>query len=432
MRLLEALKRDADYATSYPAGVVRDPRGLPLPEVDMSVPVTLQDFEDGREWPPDRCLERDKRIRHQVAARRGDYYPWFHPKALPLLLSLSPIGDFFDVVAAMLLASEPAPGEPQEVRSVLQRAAEDAIYSMLTHGRAIILGVGDDITVVDVRYAWPFADESGWVFVTPRTSGVALDEQPDLVDVLTWVDGVLGGYTARWQSSGTDLEPRGRIGEQLDVVPAESGVMLVTADRPPIRGRWGAAMCNALIPVAVEMARRESGISYVLDRNERPVFQMAQANADTGFLADTGTGESEPLSSAELRKMAPALRQHDVVVLPDGAQPGEYVTWDSNMASSFAFLDHLDRVWTRATGMAPVEGGDSGSVPSGVAVARRNAMLVARNRQLHSSVRDALIQARGGREFVWDYVDTMLASDASTSQDQPLVAPDVELPADAV
>ena len=70
------------------------------------------------------------------------------------------------------------------------------------------------------------------------------------------------------------------------------------------------------------------------------------------------------------------------------------------------FMDHLEMCWSRASGQMPLESGDSAGEESGVAFARKQVRLVARSRELHEAIKDALTIVVG--EFEWPYVDAML------------------------
>lgn len=401
--------RDQAQNADYPSAESRRPHGLPFKRVELGGTVTLDDLADGGEWPPPRLQDRAKRMRIQHDAAHGQYSELVDTDSMDVLLS--PIGDYEDTVTALLLASGPTAGEPG-LDMMIQDAVEQAAIDMIRHGRALLLGGPEQgVRCIDIRYCWP-TDEGAWLVVSPRITVESDDGHPDVVDVWVWAEGQIAGVTREWEqgSGGT-----GRIGPVIGDLPGEP-TGLAVADHSPITVGWGTPLSDRLIPLAVAMARRESGLDYAIDRHERPVVQFEQSALDLdGIYRSPGSKGTVGIEQA--RQLAPALRQHDVLIVSDGMTPGEYLTWDSSMAASFQFLDYLGRAWTRATGFAPIEPGDSGQVPSGIAVARRNAMGVARVRRLHSTLLDALHQL--GLPVEWEYIDSMLAGQGEADPMSP-------------
>ena len=137
--------------------------------------------------------------------------------------------------------------------------------------------------------------------------------------------------------------------------------------------------------MAVALARRESGADYALDRFEVPTFQIAMANADASR-ALLGVEEQRELTIDEVRSWVPTLLGHDVLLGRDGYQAGAFIQADLSTDKALNFLARLDQRWTQKTGQVPVEQADTGDVSSGVAVARRQARLVARSRERHTAL----------------------------------------------
>jgi len=171
------------------------------------------------------------------------------------------------------------------------------------------------------------------------------------------------------------------------------------------------------------MIRRESGMSSAIDRNEHPITQFPisiQALLGAGIVEEGEDGKMR-LSGLGVKTMkgiqratqgqAQTLRQHDTMMIIDGMETGEILSWDQNLDGSDQFLQRLDFRWTQATGFAPIESADSGAVESGVALARRNAMGVARTRsQIWAPLKSALTQVLG-RPAEWEFVDAGAADD---------------------
>ena len=396
---------------SYVAGPDRDPIGLPLTEIWLGVFVEPSDFAKDQPWPPRRGGARHARFAAQHAAARGDYTTWI-PAAAKITLPSNPIGAYIDEVRSIMLASAPADNEPTEVRRMIRRAIGRAVADLIKHGRAVAYGGEGNLVVPDIRYAWPF-DDDGWALVVPQ---MTTSDDADIVDVWT-LDGETLEGQRRELSTGTASDSvYGTLGDVVEDYLSEPA-NVAYADRPDIVNGWGTP-ADDLIPLAVNMARRESGIDYAVDRNERPAIQLSVPPSDRGEF-DTVSTQST-VTDADMQTTADAVyRNHNVLTLADGRGRAEYLVWSAPMEASFALLDRLDQHWTRATGSPPVESADSGNVESGVALARRKAGLVAKARELHEAVYDMLTTVMG-RPFEWPYVDTVLNSmDETEDPDDP-------------
>ena len=132
------------------------------------------------------------------------------------------------------------------------------------------------------------------------------------------------------------------------------------ADRPDIVNGWGTP-ADDLIPLAVNMARRESGIDYAVDRNERPAIQLSVPPSDRGEFDTVSTSVNRqatricrPLSqmlSTATTTCSHSQTEEDEPNIWSGPHP-----WKPASPSSTG----LDQHWTRATGSPPVESADLG------------------------------------------------------------------------
>ena len=109
---------------------------------------------------------------------------------------------------------------------------------------------------------------------------------------------------------------------------------------------WGKSHVDDLVPIAVAMARRESGMDFAIDRHEVPIYEVSIASADSGVGWDPalGTTSNTTLTNEQFRDMAPSLNEHDVTILTDGRRNGKYVQASLNTQDSLAFFDRLKAV----------------------------------------------------------------------------------------
>ena len=147
---------------------------------------------------------------------------------------------------------------------------------------------------------------------------------------------------------------------------------------------------------------------------------MANADASAALL---GVEAPRELTIAEIRANVPTLLGHDVLLLRDGYRSGEFAQADLSTDKALNFLARLDQRWTQKTGQVPVEQADTGDVSSGVAVARRQARLVARSRERHTGLK-GMFSRLLGRPLDWLYVSDMMSD--PHEDDPPPDAPPVD------
>ena len=365
-----------------------------------------------------RGLHRTCRMEALRSAAMGDYSPWL-PDYRPDV-AFNPIGDYIDDVRAVMMASHPGEGLEAAVRRRLRRAIGTGTWNLIVYGRTVFVGSAGTVMAVDMRYAWPFDDGESWAFVVPQVTGRSGygTGWPDVVDVWIASGNVLGGYRQRLVSEQT-LSTYGQLGEIIETFPA-AAMGVSYCDRPPVLDGWGKPHTETLTPIAVAIARRESGADYAIDRNEVPKLQVKIANADAGMGLPGSPSLSRDragLTPDELRRELPGYTENDILVPLDGWGEASYVQAELNTEASLAFLDRLDRAWNRATGQMPMESGDSAAEESGVAFARKQVRLVARSRELHEGQYDALEELVG--LFDWPYVGTMLGTMSDPANPAP-------------
>ena len=372
----------------------RRPEGLPLRPINLGIQVSLADFAGETPiWPPIRCIERAARMELQERGSVGDFTPWLDTELFDV--QVSPIQAYEEDVSALLMAQPPGLDLDDELQAQVSNSIEGMNRDMLRHGRSIVLGNASTVFTLPIRFSWPLA-EGGWVMVMPETSAEAQDINPDQVRVLVWLDGVMTGMLREWDGSS-------QLGSVIGELPAVA-VDLAVADRAPIMGGWGTPISDRLINLAVAMSRRESGVDWAIDRNERPLTQFRMdVQPQTIAKALPDMLQHAEIDTKALRGAAPSLRAQDVLIVPPGMDPGEMLTWDQNIDGSDRFLMRLDTRWSEQTGFSPIESGDSADVPSGVAIARRSFRGTARTAQLHHSIRRAISQVMG-TPLLWDYI----------------------------
>ena len=419
MSPIQALRALSEQTqTSRPLAELRRPVGLPLPEVWMSIPVTLDELSEGSIWPPTRGLRRRRRMDAQHAAARGDYSTWL-PNYAPDIVT-APISSLVDDVRSIMSSTLPEIDEPDAMLAMLCAAVGSAVHDMIVHGRTVAVFDGTSLLSLDVRYTWPlWGIADGWVTVTPTVTPASQDGDPDVATITAYANGQSSTVIRRLDASN-QAGTYGTLGPEVASIEGPT-VAVAHTDNPPVIDGWGEG-CDHLIPIAVALARRESGADYALDRFEVPLFQIGMASTDASQ-ALLGVESPRRLTETEIRQMVPTLLGHDVLLLTDGYRPGEFAQATLSTDKSLNFLARLDQRWTQKTGQVPVEQADTGDVSSGVAVARRQARLVARSRERHTGLL-TMFNRLLGRPLNWPYVSDMMAD--PHEDDPPSDAPPVD------
>ena len=186
IQALRALSQQAH--TSRPLAELRRPVGLPLPEVWMSVPVTLDELSEGSVWPPNRGLKRRRRMDEQHAAARGDYQTWlpnYHPDIVT-----APVSSLVDDVRSIMSSTLPEINEPEELLAQIGPLVGSAVHDMIVHGRTVAAYDSTSLVSLDIRYTWPlWGIDDGWVTVTPIVTPASQDGDPDVATITVYADG---------------------------------------------------------------------------------------------------------------------------------------------------------------------------------------------------------------------------------------------------
>lgn len=385
--------------------------GLPLDRVDMSMTLTADDLRDGTDFPPARFERRLHRQDVRERAARGDFRgfslaPDTHP-----VTGHAWIETYREIMSALLLAETPGPDLPEPQRKSLLMAVPLLIEDLIDHGHGLVLG-HPDLTVEAMPFsaAYPL-DDGGWVWVQPGTSTSAQSDEADQATILTWEpDGTLTLAVRGWTGAGGKPVVGGYSHGTFAAAPDGAvimdgypllGVSLGSAMMPPIRGGTGRSITDKLITTAAHLALRHTSLTAALSDNEQPRLVVLGALEDLKVVIARPGEDPGQITTEQLRSRLPSLASREILNLTDGVRDVRWLTLDSPMDASYRFIDLLYRTWTEATGLPPLESGQSASAQSGVAVARKSALAVAVAHQIRAACYDALVEARGGAEFDW-------------------------------
>ena len=391
------------------------PQGLPLPAVDLAVPVWLSDIAPGRPWPPPRLEQRTDRMQTLWEAARSDLSAWANIP-MPEGLWESLVDDY-----ATILGDAPIenPGGAEEASLV--SALKAGARSLLTYGHAVLF---DDMGIAgapDMRYAWPLGDRAdGWVTAELLIAPDATSPTPTSIVLWIRTGGIAVARRYAWTADTTVTLQSGTLGEQLPAPPPRIG-RAVGLRHGSTAGPAGEPLLEQLLPLIVRIERRDASIDYLLDRSERPIFVVEiEAHAAASVAQQLG----RPVAGTDvtpqvLQSLAGDLADHDTLTLVDGLKRPQYVTWDGMLEPSFRFRGILEAAWSRRTGQAATEAADSADEASGVSVARRQARLVAHVQDVHGILERAARQLWPA--FAWPWRDPLGEAAVPPSGPQPAI-----------
>jgi len=393
------------------------PAGLPLPPVDLSLPVWLSEIGAHMPWPPARLESRTDRMDQLWRFGRSDLSEWTYVP-MPVGLYEALVDDYQTV-----LGDSPVDQHGGAEPISFDRAAKSAARSLLTYGAAVIIDRAGVATAPDMRYAWPLADRADGVV----TAELLIDRRqtsPSPTSIVLHV--ITGGVDIplryAWTAADGVSLRSGILGERLPAPPMTMA-RAVLLRHGSTAGGAGEPLAEQLLPLAVRIERRWASIDYSLDRAERPLFTVEVVPAKAAQIAQqlgaaAGGGDLDP---ATVQAVANAAADHDSLSLVDGMSNPKYVTWDSSLEVSRWFGQLLLAEWSRKTGQAATEGGDSGDVGSGVAYARRQARLLAHIEDMHG------ILLRGAQQLwpalTWPWRDPLGEAAVPPSGPQPDAQP---------
>ena len=123
-------------STSRQPAKLRLVTGLPLPAVDMNVPVRIEDFAPNSQWPPTRVAPKVSRLETYEKLYRGDISDFVDD-----ITAANLVPNFFEriptVIMALVLSSDPAVA-PEDLLQV-QDVLGSALHNAMRTGRAYMV-----------------------------------------------------------------------------------------------------------------------------------------------------------------------------------------------------------------------------------------------------------------------------------------------------
>jgi len=355
----------------------------PLRPIDWDLYATLDDL---RRWPPSRFASRNERLDHYQTLYRGDYTNMVATQDA-VRVRVNYHRRLVTLVAGLLTTVDPVQTPELVDPQALTVVASELLVDQLRYGGAIVRcglapDIGPYIDVLDPT-AWYPLEDGGHLIVSPYVSATAQDANPDRARV-TIIDnrGTTSLFDYSWSGS--------TLGDQLDTGTSLGWSVVERVTMLPRVPGWGTSWYDDLTPLVVELARRLTSASSILDAHERPLLSTWVDDQDlSAFLPDD---PNPPLGNARRGAAVPGLedwRRHDIVSVPNQLQRYEYITWDGQLSASINTIEQLRMSIHVLTAIPAILEAVSG-VPSGVALKRLLLPLYAVTRSLQSQTRLAL------------------------------------------
>ena len=395
------LNEQADK-TIYTPGRWSDPMdrqliGWPLPEVELDVPATADDFLPGGRWPGDNARDAIQRLNLYWRLYRGDITPFVKDGTIVRLLP-NYFARVADGQAAMMVSNSPPP--------LIQQTAANAVVDMVRYGRAYIVNNDGELHTFDPRFC--ATDEAGqtlWV-ISPFVSA---DSQDGLYDRATVyvidngrgddAEGGLVSYDIELgsaQRKGDTFQFTIRsMGDETEPVPGGWAY----ADQHPSIDGWGKSSFDDMIPFCFEIAKRLTTNSRIMDEHLDLTLLLAgnQDDIQRAIINDSAI-DSEGWTKRDTQyAMQRAVLTTPVLSAGDGVNVRDtgYLTWDGQLTSSFSQLELLKGELRLLPGVATVLEMEAGDAPSGRAMREMTASDREHGNLIHNELVMALSEALG-------------------------------------
>ena len=276
-----------------------------LDDIDFDRYIVAGDLSIGANWPPHRFDSRDARLNRLWLLWQGGYPSRIKLGPNPVLVNL--FAGYATRLANLLLMSEPmttAMVTPQDdsdalvgQRNPLTDICHDSLIDMVRFGGCCLIRLGDQLINASPMSWYPSEQPGVHHFARTLLDG-SLPGARDYVlnnvlEITTISNTERAGFVRRYR---WDQGARyGTIREELSLVDLpDASVEIVPRD--PRRGIWGTSKFIMMFSAVLEIARRYSNNSEILDLYSGPVPVFTESDLDArsrfGVTADDTEAEA--------------------------------------------------------------------------------------------------------------------------------------------
>ena len=404
---------------------------LPLIRPTFDVYLTLSEVDTGNMFPPQRFSARDSHLSLCDALYSSDYGAFLEDATLidlPVPLARRLVTVQSDIL--MMSEIEMAEGIDLPIRDI----AANAIRDMLAYGGCVLLVcIVDGMPEIKAMdpLSWYPLDGGGAVFIRPYISVESQSAMADRIEItIVHPGGEIEVRDHRWQGAGQ----QGAIGMQADEAQAGGEGVVLTAPRKPELGNWGHSVYIDVGGIPVEISKRYTQNSGILDKNADPAVVWSSATDDLRdrFPASTGQTEDDAVLSGLTK-----LRKNDAIELNDSTQKVSYLEYGGNLSASYDQIRTSRELMSYLSGLPAVLDTIGQPVASGISLKLQYLPFFAATSALQNDLKEVLevaLDALGLPDAVeWPHIFERLDTDVE-QEDVAIVEevdPDPEVDVDA-
>ena len=378
---------------------------LPLLDVSFDVQLKPSDLDSSGRFPPERFRDRDDRLRVLKGMWQGDLTPFTESRE-EIALPVNYFRRLSTTLADVLMGSEP------EAALDIREQANDGIVDMTRYGAGLLWSGqnADDAPFLSTvaAPAWYPLEGGGHALVMPYRSPEAPTRQDDRAEVvIIRPDGETTTEDRSWS--------HGMLGSPENREAAGTSNIFI-APRPPKLGSWGTSLYLDLAAPILEIGKRFTSNSAVLDEAGEPLLVWYIGDDDAKRRWPAEESSPTPAQSAEaIQTGLEALRRNPMIQMPPEAVKAEYLEFTGGLEASFEQVKLAKDILNFLTGVPSLL--ERREMPmSGVALRLTylpfyRATLALQN-QLAATLAQALTYALGSEQavvwpHVWDIEETM-------------------------
>ena len=336
---------------------------LPLKRPDFDLYLSERDLVPGASFPPERFRSRDTHLDTLDNIYRGDFRQFVENPA-EVMIPISPARRLVKVQVDLLMMSTPEAAYP------LRTVAADAIRDMLVYGGAVIVvdqegevdtleadiadesmepGVVNIYTVSPLT--WYPREEGGAALLRPFISSQGgTDNLADRVEIT-----LLGEHgdmieVREYHFDGVGVF--GTIGPLIEERVASRGGVLLSATSPQ-EDIWGESIMLDLAAPLLELAKRYSQNSQILDKNAKP-NRVWQAGTDDSIDMFASEDDDDETAYEKIAKGFGERAEKGDVWLGDRTQKVSYLEFSGNLPGSFEQIQSVREMIAQLSGLPAI------------------------------------------------------------------------------
>ena len=323
---------------------------------ELTLPITFdiylaeEEIAEKTAFPPRRFWARDRRLHVLEMLWHGDFSEFDIGWRDHADVTVNIFQNYATRVANMLTAVNPSVDG-------LTDGLYQAIIDLSRYGGAILCLEDGELSCMDPLTWYPLDGDAGHVFVTPYISIYADQPIPDRAEVLIVdADGAAELRVYGWEETGIDSAGGYSFGgttlgngQFSNLIESDTDVMKqvsVVRRAPNIGHAWGTAKFLEVASPTIEIARRLSRNSRVLDLNGRPVPVFREADVDTvpewDYDPDSTTERERRDLIHDVSKGNIDFLQQEGVRLPDNIQDFKFES--PNVEGVRVSLEQVERM----------------------------------------------------------------------------------------